>query len=567
MNVGGTDMKFIKKNKSVFMLVFIYSISHWLLCVISGQWWDDWFLWTNSLEAIKPKFQEAGSPWETYILFSVMWIPNWGYRIVVFLLFLVTGLVFYGTLIKMDFFSEEEAFWITAISMTVPVNDARVTLICYGNSLSLCLFMIAFFLVTRMTGVNGNKRLILRLLSLMCLLFSYNAQSLLIFTGLIWLYLFYIIWKQNEEEKLLKKLLMFLRSYCDYLAIPFGFWIMKNILFKPYGEYDGYNSVSSCRLIKGILSSPISMIKTGLNIGETYYSYVMKIGGGISLVVFATVVAICFIAKKKLVKNSLEEENDIKHNIIMFVVGCIVYFAGLFAYVVVRDGAVIRNTGVVGRDALLAGFGIGIMALFFVKLTIKKQVQNLVLILMIILGIFHFNYWYLNYQEDWYHQQEFAKAIEDNGGLSEDNTILCDFSFPSPCGGTRFYSLNGMSRMITGKKDKFYFYLQIGLDFNEYFKNSCYNAEDYDSSDTTIDGVMFINNVSIGHVRSLKMRFDEIFKPDYFSREIDTLTDVEYIRINKATSDKIYKAFENGELTSESLRNIVGSMRENDVIN
>ena len=48
-------------------------------------------------------------------------------------------------------------------------------------------------------------------------------------------------------------------------------------------------------------------------------------------------------------------------------------------------------------------------------------------IVFIVLGIFHFNEWYLNYQEDWYQQKVLASVIEEHDGFGEDNTIYCYF--------------------------------------------------------------------------------------------------------------------------------------------
>lgn len=236
------------------------------------------------------------------------------------------------------------------------------------------------------------------------------------------------------------------------------------------------------------------------------------------------------------------------------------YFAGIFAYIIVRGASGISSTGVDGRDSMLAGFGVGIMGYCIARLLpVKKAIQNLIPVTMIILGIFHFNDWYLNYQEDWYHQLEFAMAIEKNDGLRGDDTILCDFSDASPNGSTRFYSLNGMSYIVTGKMDKF-FYNGVGgnydLEFREQYLNG-YNCNDYDFLDRKIDGVMFIDNPPVSNMQLLRMRYSEILNPDIFDAEIGKLTDIRYIRIDEAVSAKIYETYGKGELDSESLREIV----------
>lgn len=542
-----------KSSVPVKVLIIIYAICHWLLCVISGQWWDDWGIWLYTLEEIKLMFQEsAATPWTAYNLLSVMWIPNWGYRIVVFLLFLVTGLLFYGILHKIDFFTKEESFWIAAIAVTVPVNDARATLICYGYSSSLTFFMTAFFIVTRLIDMSGYRKMLMRIISFLLLLYSYITESLLVFTGVIWLYLFYTVWLENKEKIIFDKIRIFFRSYWDYFVFPFGYYIIKNFFLKPYGRYETHNVVTLYSLIKGTLFSPVAAVRTGLIIGSSYARQV----GVTSLFVISVVAVIYLFMKRRLIQKN-KSKIDLRRGIYMFLLGGVVYFAGVFAYIVVRHGSPLGSTGVVGRDTMLAGFGIGIMALGFVRLLpIKEKVQNLLLILMIVLGIFHFNDWYLNYQEDWYHQMEFAKAIDDNNGLPEDDTILCDFSNASPNGSRRFYSLNGMSYIVTGKKDKFFYSGISDIKFKEIDLNG-HNCTDYNSSDRTIDGVMFINNEPISNMQLLKMRYRELVDVKAFEENISELTDVEYIRIDKEISAKIYEADKKDELTSNVLKEIV----------
>lgn len=308
-----------------------------------------------------------------------------------FFLFLLVGL--YSEAV--GFLSEEEAFCIAAVEMTVPVNDARTTLICYGYSLSLPLFFLAFYIVTRLGELLGGKKITLRVLSLLLLIYSYTTQSLLVFTGLIWLYLFYLVCKENEGEKLLGKIGIFFRKYWDYFLVPFAFSIVKGIFFKAYGRYENYNSVTLKSLIKGTLFSPFAALKTYAIIGRSYLRQI----GVVSVIVFAVLIFIYFIVKGNSIKTeNIETFSKRKKQIVIFILGAVVYYAGIFAYVIVRGGGAIDSTGVGGRDAILVGFGIAMMVVAFSRfLPVKKSLQNVIPIFLIVFGIFHFNDWYLNY--------------------------------------------------------------------------------------------------------------------------------------------------------------------------
>lgn len=325
------------------------------------------------------------------------------------------------------------------------------------------------------------------------------------------------------------------------------------LYFKPYGAYAGYNTITIDLLIENTLGSPLTAINTFIRICMTY-KYQIDI---ISIIVLFLFIILYLIIQKK--KNSVEEikKIQIKKHILFFVLGVIVYYAGLFAYIVIRGNSLL-NEGVDGRDSMLAGFGIAIMFVAASRcIPIKKCLQNLIPIFFIVLGTFYFNNAYLNYQEDWYHQQQFANSIEQYHGFNNDNTILCDFSDSSPINGTRFYSLNGNSYIQTGKMDKFYFCsindLSIGLNFNNAFLNG-YNADEYDPSDMTIDGVLIINNPPISNKEILRIRFDELFLPEVYEQDIKKLSDIQYIRISKEFSNRLYDLYTSKTLTSSILR-------------
>ena len=210
---------------------------------------------------------------------------------------------------------------------------------------------------------------------------------------------------------------------------------------------------------------------------------------------------------------------------------------------------------------MLAGFGIAVFIVAVSRLIpVKRTFQNLLPIVFIVLGIFHFNEWYLNYQEDWYQQKVLASVIEEYDGFGRDNTIYCYFSEPSRVATTRTYTVNGISYTVTGKMDKLYFTrisdLQYGYTEHD-FSGSGFNCDDYDTSDMTIDGVLFINVVPVSDSDLIRMRIHEITDPELFEKDLDNITDATYVHIPGETSDKIYECYGTGKLTPDILRDIV----------
>lgn len=548
-------------------LSLIYTASHLMLCLISGQWWDDWCYWLNGPEQLIYSYTASGIPMQAYYIISIMWLPNWGYRIVVFVLFLLVALIFYEILRKTDIFTEDDAFFIAAVAMTVPVNDARTVLNCYAYTFEIFLFMLGFLLATKIKSFSGVKKYLIRIISLVLLLGSYSMESLLVFSGVIWLFFLYDIHKENKSENFFRKAGLFLRHFWDYLILPFAFFILKRIFFKPFDAYAGYNQLTKNSIINGTLRFPISAFFTGVEIGR---SYIIRIGP-VSVAAMAVAITGYLIFKKIQTKKiqtkalgfaeETSNKNNIKKWLKILVLGFVTYFAGIFAYVVIRQGKTLAVTTVDSRDVMLAGFGIAMIIVAVSRLIpVKRPFQNLLPVALIVLGVFHFNVWYLNYQEDWYQQKVLASVIDANDGFGEDNTIYCCFSEPSPVATTRTYTVNGLSYTVTGRMDKLYLTRVSDLEYvytEHYFKGSGFNCDDYDTSDSTIDGVLFINNTPVSDSDLIKMRIHEIFDPDAFEDDLKNLTDAEYVRISTGTSDKIYECYADGELTNDTLRDIV----------
>ena len=88
--------------------------------------------------------------------------------------------------------------------------------------------------------------------------------------------------------------------------------------------------------------------------------------------------------------------------------------------------------------------------------------------------------------------------------------------------------------------DKLYFTrisdLQYGYTEHD-FSGSGFNCDDYDTSDMTIDGVLFINVVPVSDSDLIRMRIHEITDPELFEKDLDNITDATYVHIPSETSD------------------------------
>ena len=543
--------------RHIMLLSIIYLLTNWFMLVISGRWWDDWGLYLRNVECVHEAMMQQGLPLEAYLLRSVWWLPHEGYRIVVFALFWAGSLLLYCGLRRSDIFAEPECFWITALYITVPINTARLTLICYGYSVGLFSFWLAFYLTTRWYRTQGYRRMIMRAGILLLLIFSYNTESVMAFTLLILMWLYYMDLRGTDVRglrvsELLRRIAAVVFRYIDFLAAPVIFYFGKRILFPCYGSYDTYNYVD-WRTLPGLaVRLPLYLIDTLGNVIDNYAP-----GSKKDLLLAAAAVLlgmqVCVFFKKRYGGDEARENN--LRTAVLFALGAVFFAIGALPYIAVRKGG-ISAAYVQGRDSLLLGTGIAFMAYYGVKLFVRERFRPLFCLAVMALGAGYLNRAYLDYQKDWYYQLQFQAEIAVNEDIQAGHNLLCIFAEPSPY--SRYYQLNGNSYAAIGSEDKLYLQGTAGIpDFLELASTALDASQylaDYDFDNKVLDGIVFINNAPISDGEALRLRWQEIFDRDGFMKQISDSRDIEFAPLDEGESEAIIRACLQGELTDGNVR-------------
>lgn len=538
-------------------ITLVYFLSQFMLLIITGRWADDWNYYPHDVEFLHEVMRQSGIPLEAYILRSVWWIPKDGYRIIVFLLYLVGTYFLYKTLINLNLFSKQACLWICMLYEIIPINDIRVTLICFGYALGLCSFWISFYLVTLWQRKIGKQRILVRGISLIILMFSFNLASLMAMDGLIILYLYYTDFLKMSEGKVLKnlkyKLPKIILKNIDYLLAPIIFYFGKQLLFPPYGEFAGYNVVSVDNLRSAVLKFPFAVCESLRYMVEGVWRGIGLWGIGVCGI-FAL---FTFMLSLKGLKYKLEDVRYI-NSIKLFIVGCLCFLVGIFPYIIVRNGGV-ATTGLRGRDSMLLGLGMATMIYYGFQLLFLPRVRYLCYIFVIYIGIFHFNAWYLMYQEDWYRQLQTIYEIRENQEIQDASTILYLTNYGSPVETTYCYTLNGLSYVATGKMDKFILSEISNLQYLDNLDSIiARKLQDYDKESRILDGVLFVNDKPMGKSDVLSLKWNEMFNKIRFQQRIVESKDMQYISLTEEQSNRIMDMYYSGKLTKDYLKYYLG---------
>ncbi len=547
--------------KHLLIITVIYSLAQWLLLVLSGYWWDDGPLLLQTAEERRQFYQANGSVFGLYYTNSVIWMPAGGYRICVFFEFLFCTWFVYFILRKVALFSERDCCWITAAFAVAPVNDARAMLICYGYSGAFFFFWLAFFLVTLWWEESGMKRWIMRALSLLLLFLSYSCESLLLMTVLILAFLYEVDYRSTKGGH--NTFIMYLRAfpkamlrYIDYLLIPCLFWIIRTATIHPSGLYATRNQITGSSLASAILKFPTAFVGTLFSLLANC-GKLLKYRPRLWLVLFAGFGIWLFYSAKK--EHRITGDNicsdhyatateDLKRLIIGFLCFCI----GLFPYSLVRGGNEVDTTGFSGRDSICLGLGIAISLVYLIKIVFRKNLVPFILSAFIVLGILHFNTWYIQYQREWYEELELMQEISINGEIQNNNTFWFINRYGKPCGTSRFYNLNANAATVTGEMTRWFVSDLEDLNDgpNDYLTG--FGMKNYDPSDTCLDGIIIFDNEPLSSAEVLRLKWKEIFSPDQFEQEIRNFDRIRYVSLTEEKSAQLLTAFNSG-VTDDAL--------------
>jgi hypothetical protein len=240
----GSLLKLLEKSKKIVAISVIYLFAWWpSLLFLDAVYWDDW-LYLNNPTALQKHFSEAGFPWIGWINTKLFFFIPHLYHAASFLSFLIAAVMLIKILEKPGLerlIPNSFDRTVTAILFSIlPINFARHSMNVVLYAICYLLFFVCWFLMIRDLTLAKKQKIIVILLAIIC----FNLNSLLVFflipvTHRIW------ILRQSRSVPLIT----IIKSEAWLIIIPFVWFLIKFIFFRPYGLYVGYNSLSLIRLL------------------------------------------------------------------------------------------------------------------------------------------------------------------------------------------------------------------------------------------------------------------------------------------------------------------------------
>lgn len=435
-------------NKYLFILFIIYFLINipWLLN-LEGIYWDDWVLYQQEEEDLNIYLSLLGlqmfyyyiipfidSEYSMYILKVVTFLVH--YFIAVFITYIMASfkkidkiIIFYIALIYL------------LIPLTSSVNIVSISSFLFG----VFIFYFAFFLLT--INIKTNN-IYFRILILILFYLSFHTNSVLVYYGIILVYI-YVIKYSHIDSSFLNKIKLFFFNYFDFILIPILFFIIKSIYFIPHDEYTGYNSLNFdvLALIKNLIAN--IMYSIGLLI--------------IKIVNIEYIVILLFFMAFTIavLKNYIKKISFIVQNPIYILgVGIILIILSLFPYAIVGKIGYLNDWS--NRFFILMPLGVSIVTVYSILIFAELiKLQKKIVIYLLLSISFLFGLHSINIKYDFLVDSIYKISIEENFRQSNiiknnstfivKNELLKKFVYGKYI---HFYEYTGRLKQIFGTQDK-----------------------------------------------------------------------------------------------------------------
>lgn len=518
------------KNGYIIRLFLLYLLSNlFLLLNFQGIYWDDWALVTQSSQTIKDIFDKNGFIFIAYLHLFLKKIGNgiYIYRLLMFFAYFSAGISLFYILQRIKYFDKKTAFYIALLFLLAPVNNARIALINTPVVLMLALFYFAFFLLTRY--LDRDKNIANRVTILLLFFTSFILESLLVFYAIVLFYILYDLY-QKDDQALIKN---FIIRYFDFISLPVVFFLLKNLFFKPHGNYTNYNALNS--------DYSTTLKLTFESFASSFYSPIalafVTAKAHLILTISFLIVTIVVLKKApiyfKLNLRSVKQTNKLNasNTLILLLMGIILFVLAVFPYCAVGKLPETGNWN--SRHQILVPLGMAFILYFFILFTAKidKGIANALMYGIVAIFIVQGFVGYYLYQMDWFYQCSLLKQFESSDIFKNNTTFVVKDNLETDTWVNKGnLSVNWLLKNAFREDNRLMVKNSKALD---YLKKQVMPPEHFASHWHYSPPVYLEFSKNINYQltwnKKLGLFFDSIFNQKKFEEEVKNLTDIQVV--------------------------------------
>jgi hypothetical protein len=352
--------------RDVTLLVLLFVLANGLALFDPVVRWDglvlEHHLRLGEWDLLRQWFSEAGAPFFYYLhrAASAVLSPVAGYRALAFASLLFAGLGTWVLLGDFAAFGRSGRFALAAGSMLAPVYVAWSEVVLMPYAVVYAAFVAAMLCFRAMLTADGARRGALRVAALALFYAAFMMQSLLVFYAVAMTY----AWARTRraDQPFWRSVTGFARRYPDFIVLPFVFFAVATIWYRPYGTYASYNgfAIYPPFLIRSALRALYGTLVEPFVYGATYAVRHWP--------VFAVAAALL------LSRRGVAAEGRRPHDVYLLAFGVLTLGAGIFAYVVVAKPPSLGDWS--SRYGMLAPLGITFIVYYGLRVALAAVGRN-----------------------------------------------------------------------------------------------------------------------------------------------------------------------------------------------
>jgi hypothetical protein len=414
-----TFVSTFKNSKEYSILLLLYFVSNiFLLLNVNGIYWDDWWILGVEQDALDKVFYQLDGNAGVVRSKMIGFLSQIGngvliFRVLTFLLYFLTTLFVFKILQTIKALTKADVFFITLIFMAAPLNPAKALAVAiFPYAVSLTIFFFGFYLLS----IYLKTPSFLNRLSILALFFaSFLTNSLLVFYAIPLMYIFYQKY-QNDSNGFVSNAKAFIKQKLDFIVLPFLFFIIRALFFKPSGVSADYNSFDIWMILGMPITIPMSFYSSFLEpISQSFVTFMpfWILGLGLFLIPFKG-------------KNREIVENN-KRDVYFLLLGGVFFVLAVFPYLAV--GKLPQLGDFASRHQLLVPLGFSFILYFFIKVfssrnKISKQLMQKILMVFIMAFVVQNIYTNYQYKLDWFYQVGIEQHLKDLDVVRENTTFV-----------------------------------------------------------------------------------------------------------------------------------------------
>lgn len=521
---------------SLNIINLVYISTYGILLFYRGAINDDWVVVGHPLFDTIHFFKELGYlwGWPGHILGYLNTLESgiWLNHVLSFFLHLFSVHFLYRTLRSIKSLEESTRLVICLIFAIYPCYYMRIMAVHLLTGITHFCFFFGLWLVS----FNQEKKsYLIRLLSLFLFLFSFSTNSIMVFYGILPIFL---CWLNYEKQGSFRSWYFSLFKNMDYMLLPFVFLFVKLNYLVPFGVYAGYNEISINKVFSAFLYLPEAVL----------YNIIKPLKQ-----LTYTPLPIYFIFLGIYLYFTLRRLNwklySMRQTYCAFGFGVLFFILAVYPYLLVDKLPSYSSGGFQTRHQILIPLGVSFIVVFgihglgnlvkkYYNGPLEKWLPVIYSILLTSMALTHFKA-YKDYTLDWFKHEAVIEHFKNSKLIKDNHTFIINDQAHHLNALNRKavdYEFTGFSKMAFGDGKRLFdhkSWFKEGWAKNKYVLTIRYNLEDYKEAAAVQENTpAYPQYEVIIHDRGLRDKFNMMFRQQFVQKEKYKQSLLKYIDVD-----------------------------------